>query len=220
MNKDSLGDRIKRYESITNNRLTSRVPVILRIDGKAFHSFTRNMDKPFDKKLIESMVRAGEKTAKNMMGFVLGYHQSDEFTFYINNTQSLESQSWFNNEILKLTSITASMFTAYFNNEMGGTEAIFDCRVFSVPFEDVPNVFIWRQQDWERNSIQMLARHYFSHKQCDRKNKSDMMGMLHSIGVNWCDLEPVFKNGTFVTKSGNRFHRRIDYSNLFDLISL
>ena len=219
MNKDSLGDRIKGYEHVTNYRLPNRIPVILRVDGKAFHTFTRGMYKPFDGKLIESMVRAGERTAKNMMGFVLGYHQSDEFTFYLNNVQSLESQSWFNNEILKLTSITASMFTSYFNKEMGGTEAVFDCRAFSVPFEDVPNVFIWRQQDWERNSVQMLARYHFSHKQCDRKNKSNLHEMLHSIGVNWNDLDSVLKNGTFITKDGNRHYNKMNYSDILSVIS-
>lgn len=91
-NKDTLGDRVKKYESVSKTTLLPRGYIVLRIDGKAFHTFTRGMKKPFDDKLIEAMVNAGQKVAKEMMGFKLGYHQSDEVTFVLTDTDSFDSQ--------------------------------------------------------------------------------------------------------------------------------
>lgn len=211
---DSLGDRIKGYESISNIRLLPKTPVILRVDGKAFHTFAKDAKRPFDDELISSMVMAGTLTAKEMQGFILGYHQSDEFTFYINNCEKLETQAWFNNELPKLISITASLFTMNFNKLYKYNWAVFDCRAFSVPPEDVANVFIWRQRDWERNSLQMFARTFFSHKELQNKSSSDIHEMLHNIGQNWADLNPVYKNGTFICKDGNKINEKLDYESL------
>lgn len=217
MKKDNLGDRMKKYEGVSKYRILDKTPVILRVDGKAFHTFTRGMNKPYDLELILAMVIAGEKTAKEMMGFVVGYHQSDEFSFYINNTKKLTSEAWFGNEVQKLCSITASMFTANFNDILG-TKAVFDCRAFNIPFDDVPNYFIWRQKDWIRNSLQMLASHYFSHKQLQNKNQVDMHEMLNSSGINWSNLASHLKNGTFINKSGERISTVLDYSTIEELI--
>lgn len=209
-----IGDRIKKYEFASRTTLLPRSYIVLRVDGKAFHTFTRGMKRPFDDKLIEAMVKTGEMVAKEMMGFKLGYHQSDEFTFVLTDTDSFESQIWFDGEVQKLCSVTASMFGAYFNKLMGGTEAIFDCRAFNVPKEDVANVFIWRQRDWERNSLQMFSRSHFSHKQLDNKKKADMHEMLHSKGENWADLKEIYKNGTFILKDGTRLNSKITYEEI------
>lgn len=218
---NDLGDRIKSYESGSKTSLLRKTPVILRVDGKAFHTYTRNCVKPFDRYLIESMVRAGERTSKEMQGFILGYHQSDEFSFYISDTQNEKSQAWFDNEIQKLVSITVSLFTAYFNlfyKRDDIVPAVFDCRAFSVPQDDVPNVFVWRQRDWQRNSIQMLSRAYFSHKVLLNKNALEMKDMLSSIGVNWDKLEPHLKHGTFITKDDGRITEKLGYYELEELI--
>jgi tRNA(His) 5'-end guanylyltransferase len=110
------------------------------------------------------------------------------------------------------------MFGAYFNKEMGGTEAAFDCRVFSVPFEDVANVFIWRQKDWERNSLQMYARKYFSHKKLIKKKKNDIHEMLYSINKNWTNLKKVHKNGVFITLHGERISKKMNYEEINSLL--
>lgn len=218
-NKDKIGDRIKRYESASKTVLIPRSYIVMRIDGKAFHTFTRGMKKPFDDFLIENMVKAGEMTAKQIMGFKLGYHQSDEFTFVLTDTDTFESQVWFDGEVQKLCSVTASMFGAYFNKLMGGTEAMFDCRAFNVPKEDVANVFIWRQRDWERNSLQMFSRVHFSQKQLHNKKKTDMHEMLHEKGENWADLKDIYKNGTFILKDGTRLNKKITYEEINNLIN-
>lgn len=214
-----IWERIKKYEFASRTILLPRSYILLRIDWKAFHTFTKDMGKPFDDKLIECMVKAWERTAKEMMGFVIWYHQSDEFTFCITDLESFESQVWFWGEVQKLCSVTASMFWAYFNKEMWGTEAIFDCRAFNVPNDDVPNVFIWRQRDWERNSLQMFARDTFTHKELNNKKKWDMHEMLHEQGKNWAKLQPVYKNGTFITKDGRRVNDKLTYSEISHLLS-
>lgn len=209
-----IGDRIKKYEFASRTVLLPRSWIVLRVDGKAFHTFTRGMEKPFSDKLINAMVVAGERVAAEMMGFRFGYHQSDEFTFVLTDTQTYESQYWFDGEVQKLCSITASMFGAYFNEEMGGTTAVFDCRAFNVPEDDVPNVFIWRQRDWERNSLQMLCRSHFSHNQMNNKKTPQMHEMLHTVGVNWAELKDIYKNGTFIDPAGRRIHEKLDYESI------
>lgn len=215
---DTLGDRMKRYELCSRTKLLPRSYIALRVDGKAFHTFTRNMKKPFDAELINCMVKAGEKVAREMGGFLLGYHQSDEFTFIITDTNNYESQYWFDGEVQKLCSVTASMFGAYFNKYMFGTEAIFDCRAFNVPEEDVPNIFIWRQRDWERNSLQMFARSFYSHKEMEGKKHDDIHEMLYKIGENWANLSNTYKNGTFITKDGERICEKMTYGDIVKVI--
>ena len=83
--------------------------------------------------------------------------------------------------------------------------AYFDSRAFNIPKEEVCNYFVWRQQDWVRNSIQMLAQHHFSHKQLHGKNQADMHEMLHEVGVNWADLLPILKNGRTFIKGDEDF---------------
>ena len=213
-----IGDRIKRYEAASKQVLLPRGWIVLRVDGKAFHTFTKGFKRPFDDVLIEAMVRAGERVALEMQGFKIGYHQSDEFTFALTDTDSYESQVWFEGEVQKLCSVTASMFGAYFNKEMSGTEAVFDCRAFNVPHDDVANVFIWRQRDWERNSLQMFSRSHFSHKELNEKKKSDMHEMLHKKGANWADLKDVYKNGTFIIKGKGRVNKKLTYDELNELL--
>ena len=88
-----------------------------------------------------------------------------------------------------------------------------------MPADDVPNVFVWRQQDWERNSVQMLARSHFSHKECHQKNIPAMHEMLHGIGVNWAHLDARLKNGTYITRDGSEICAKLDYGELAVLVA-
>ena len=115
MRNDSLGDRMKTYENVTRTYLTRRTPVIIRIDGKAFHSFTRGFKKPFDSVLIEAMQQTMKYLCENIEGCVLGYTQSDEITLVLCDYKKLTSQAWFDNNIQKICSISASMATMIFN---------------------------------------------------------------------------------------------------------
>lgn len=202
MKNDALGDRMKRYEASSDQKLTPGVPVIIRVDGRSFHNWTRQnpIEKPFDTGLMRGMMQAMVETAREMQGFKLAYAQSDECTFLITDTDSLQSEAWFGNEVNKLVSITASLFTAHFNAYFHGihSPATFDARAFNVPAEDVPNVFVWRQKDAVRNSLQSYARKFFTHKEMHKKNTSDIHNMLHLIGQKWEDVPNPFKNGVWM----------------------
>lgn len=113
--RDALGDRMKKYEYITRTSVVPRCPVVLRIDGKAFHSFTRGFCRPFDDVLIRSMQETTKYLCENIQGCVLGYTQSDEITLVLVDYKKLYSCAWFDNNIQKMCSISASMATMAFN---------------------------------------------------------------------------------------------------------
>lgn len=113
---DDLGTRMKEfYEQIPKTKLMRRTPVAIRIDGKAFHTFTRSFRKPFDHILIKTMQETTKYLCENIQGCVLGYTQSDEITLILVDYQKLTSSAWFDYEVQKLCSISASMATMAFN---------------------------------------------------------------------------------------------------------
>ena len=138
---DNLGTRMKQYyEEIPKIRLMRRTPVAIRIDGKAFHTFTRGFAKPFDEVLGNAMVRTMEYLCKNIQGCVFGYTQSDEITLLLIDYQTFETDAWFDYEVQKMCSISASMatmaFNKYFQQEMNVFKAghtIFDSNEWAYP---------------------------------------------------------------------------------------
>lgn len=222
MQKAILGSRMKRYESVTDNTLTNRVPVIIRIDGKAFHSFTRGLDKPFDKVLRETMQYTAKKLCENIQGCKLAYTQSDEISLLLTDYDNIDTQSYFDYRVQKVTSVTASIATLAFNefvskqlNKFQATDktlydqwkdkeykAMFDSRAYNVPQNDVCNYFIWRQQDCTKNSIQMIARAYFSHEQLQGLNCNQLQEKLwQEKDINFNDFPTTDKRGSTVVKS-------------------
>lgn len=202
---DGLGDRIKKYERASRLYATPRMPVIIRVDGKAFHTFTKYMEKPFDPHLIESMVCAAFKTANELQGCKVAYVQSDEVTFFLSDYDTLESQGWFDYNLSKMISISAATMTAEFIQMINVWDSpyrkppVFDSRAFNVPKEDVVNTFLWRAKDWERNSLQMYCRSIFSHNELHGKNRDDMRWMLAEKKKSWfADLTGQEKHGTFI----------------------
>lgn len=115
MDRNDLAKRMKGYESVSKTRLVSRMPVIIRLDGRSFHTFTRGFKKPFDEVLIKSMQDTMKYLCENIQGCVLGYHQSDEITLALVDYKKLNSSSWFDNEVQKICRISASMATMAFN---------------------------------------------------------------------------------------------------------
>ena len=213
-----LSDRIKGYEKTFNLTAMRRMPLIVRVDGRAFHTFTKQMNKPFDASFIEAMVQAAELVAEEIQGFKVAYIQSDEATFLMTDYDTLQTQGWFDYDLFKVVSITASIMTAGFNDAMSRLNPkaiadvlpIFDSRAFNVPVDDVVNTFLWRARDWERNSVQMYGRANFSQKEMHGKKVPDVRDMLRDIGKEWLDLSPVEKNGTFLVREGGKIVRRTD----------
>lgn len=220
--KDSLGDRMKEYESVYKQKLVPKMPLVIRVDGKAFHTFTKGMAKPFDDLLIDTMQRTMIAVCKELSTCKLGYVQSDEITFVCSIDDVKKTQGLYKYKVNKILSIVASKTTKHFNKFFYENvcrlekdeksfknvtslsvykkklfEAEFDCRVMNIPDWDVINNLIWRQQDATRNSIQMLGQAYFTQKQLHKKNCSEIMDMLvNEKGVNWNDLDVYKKRGS------------------------
>ena len=231
MNNSDLGKRMKEfYEQVPKTRLVRRMPAMIRIDGKAFHTFTRGFQKPFNDILIKSMQETMKYLCENIQGCVFGYTQSDEITLVLVDYKKLTSSAWLDYEVQKICSISASMATMIFNkffkqnveeytknykytnnlitNKIINTYwcavergAMFDSRCFNVPKEEVTNFVYWRQLDATRNSIQMVGQANFSHKQLQGKSCNMIQDMLFTEkGINWNDLPVVKKRGSACIK--------------------
>lgn len=200
--KDSLGDRMKSYyEDRTRFLLSRRTYTIIRIDGKAFHSYTRGLDRPFDKKLISDMDDTACYVCANIQGAKMAFVQSDEISILLTDFDNLDTSAWFDGNIQKIVSVSASLATAKFNDLRPGKLACFDSRVFTIPFrEEVENYFIWRQQDATHNSISSSAQALFSHKELNGKSTDEMQAMLLQRGINWNDLPIEWKRGRVIKK--------------------
>ena len=220
---DELGIRMKEnYEMRARTSLVRRMPVAIRIDGKAFHTFTRGFFKPFDEILGNAMARTMKYLCENIQGCVLGYQQSDEITLILIDYNKLTSDAWFDYEVQKMCSIAASMATMAFNKffdqeyldrlaEYGDCNpahdlarkkgAMFDARCFNIPKEEVCNLIYWRQLDATRNSIQMVAQANFSHKELQGLSCNFLQNkLLIEREVNWNNFETRWKRGVACKK--------------------
>lgn len=224
-NSFSLEDRMKEfYEKRSRTALTRKTPVIIRIDGKAFHSFTKGFQKPYDEVFHKAMNNTMLRLCENIQGCKFGFTQSDEISLLLTDFDKLTTDAWFDYEVQKICSIAASMATLYFNQSFRtyvneytcGREmddyaiklmlardkgALFDARAFSLPIHEVNNYFIWRQGDGTRNAIQMLSRTYFSDKEIYKLNTDAQQEKLFTEkGINFNDMPVAFKRGVCCLK--------------------
>ena len=219
---------MKRYEEVPRTSLTPRMPLIIRVDGRAFHTYTRRfkrqVESPWSPYIRDGMTAAAEALLREISGVKIAYLQSDEINILVTDYDSLSSEPWFGKVAQKICSISAAIATAAFNQTMLALEmgeqrvtvdragahvfkiefprlATFDSRCFVVPRSDVCNYFVWRQRDCEKNSVSMLAQKYFSSKQLHGKNggqKQDMLMEQH--GVNWNDCDVWQRRGWCVAR--------------------
>lgn len=204
MSVDSLGDRMKTYERAHDIALPPRMPVIVRVDGRAFHTWTRGMDRPFDARLEFWMDSVAEQLCRELDGAQMAYVQSDEISILLHNYKRHSTQPWLRNRLQKVCSLSASIASASMTL-LAERTAHFDARAFVLPEVEVANYFLWRQQDATRNSLQMLARSLYSHKECDGKDQSAMQEMCWQKGRNWNDLPDRQKRGRCVVKFCNEW---------------
>ncbi len=224
---DSLGDRMKQYyEDRGRVYLTRRTPAILRIDGRAFHTFTRTFEKPFDTKFSAAMDYTTSALMKQIQGAKMAYVQSDEISVLLTDYDELNSGAWFDYNVQKMTSIAASTATAEFNSIMAAMlgnatcKATFDCRVFNIPQNEIANYFLWRAKDWHRNSVQMYGRAHFSHRELHGKSQQDIHDMLHDIHKNWAiDVSDRFRNGCVLLADGKTYHPMPNYDAMNVLVN-
>lgn len=207
-----------KYEAPFRLSVPQRTYLIVRVDGRTFHTYTRGSERPYDRRIAGAMDAGAQALCAEMMGCRFAYGQSDEYSFLATDFDTLQSQAWFNGSIQKIASISASIFTAGFNlarmkqaMELGmpldGPEAqswmmaSFDARVFVIPSRsEVENYFIWRQQDASRNSLNMLASFHYSHEELLGATASDRHELLHKRGVNWNDCPTDQKRGRVIAR--------------------
>jgi len=224
MSKDNLGDRMKVYENVERRYLIKRMPTLIRIDGKAFHTFTKGFCKPLDMILTQTMWDTAKYLCENVMGCKIAYTQSDEISLLLTDYDSLATQAWFDKNIQKMVSVSSSMATMAFNKNFFSNvmdkwdeeiitleerehyqkrfnNAMFDSRVYNIPKEEVCNSFIWRQQDATRNAIEAVGQANFSHKQLQNKTCNHIQEMLfQEKGINFNDLPTYQKRGACIVK--------------------
>jgi tRNA(His) guanylyltransferase len=199
----TLGDRMKhQYEDRTRVLLPRRTYTIIRVDGKAFHTFTKRYDGPYDEMIVTGMNEAMLALCSEAQGTAFGYTQSDEISILLTDFATNTTDAWFDNNLQKIVSVSASIVTAAFNASLGTTTALFDCRVFTIPDAiEVENYFVWRQQDAVRNSIQSLAQAHFSHKELHGLNVNALQEKLfQEKKINWNDLPIEQKRGRTAIK--------------------
>lgn len=208
---DNLGARMKdQYESRTRSMLPRRTHTIIRLDGKAFHTYTQGFSKPYDVQFMRIMNQTAQALCKEIQGAKMAYVQSDEISILMTDFDTLQTDAWFDGNVQKITSVSASIATAAFNNGMYLDEEImasmdkvayFDSRVFTIPdLQEVVNYFVWRQKDATRNSIQMAAQNEYSQSELSGKNIKELQTLLLAKDINWNDYPVGFKRGRMIMK--------------------
>lgn len=208
MPKAEYSGHIKSFKDIEDKRLVyPGEPIIARLDGKNFHSWTRGLDRPFDERLSALMIATTKYLTKETNALV-GYTQSDEISLTWNPQG--DTEPIYGGKVQKIASILASMCTVFFNRAINisglspvvwGKDALFDARVFTVYSEsDGARYFKWRVDDAAKNSVSMAASEYFSPNKLHKVNSVDKIKMLDEIGVDWFAYPNHFKNGTFIKR--------------------
>jgi tRNA(His) guanylyltransferase len=207
--KTSLGDRMKSYEALSTSRKAFKgQPLVVRLDGKSFHTFTKGLQRPYDIRLTTLMQLVTTALVDRFQALV-GYTQSDEITlvWYVKIDDTKEYP--FDGRFQKLESLTAAYATAVFNKELAASipekadqTPIFDARAFVVPtLREAYHAVLWRQQDATKNAISMAAHAHFSHKSLQGLHGPEMQEKLFAEkGINFNDYPYFFKRGSFVKR--------------------
>lgn len=207
-NHDSLGDRMKEfYENRTKNYIPRKTYGIIRVDGKAFHTLTKGLIRPFDSGFITIMDETAKYMCENVQGAKFGYVQSDEISILFTDIDEIGTDMWFDGNIQKICSVSASLATLMFNNmskyypPLSNKVGLFDSRVFTISLiDEVVNYFIWRQNDASRNSVNSVAQSLYSAKQLNGKCIKEMLDMIHDKGLNWNNYATGYKRGRAIYK--------------------
>lgn len=190
---NSLADRMKSYES--EFKMLARVPKVIRLDGRAFGSFLKDIKDSFDPHVITALTSSAKTLMEDIGGTArIAYIQSDECSIALNDHLDINTQAWFGNNVQKIASISSSIFTKHFSinytKDNLTKHAYFDSRVTALPsLVELKNYFVWRQQDAVRNSINKYARTIFSHKELEGATCETVLGMCRKEGSPWENLD-------------------------------
>ncbi len=193
------------YEDALRVTLPRRSYVVIRIDGRGFHTFTKGLERPYSRRLAEALDAAAIGLCQEMIGCRFAYGQSDEYSFLLTDFEKENSPLWFDGNVQKIVSVSASLFTAYFNKAFPSERiAAFDSRVLVISRRDeVAKYFLWRQLDASANSLNMLASAHYAHAELEGKSNTEKHEMLFAKGVNWAKQAADFKRGRVVRRSAD-----------------
>lgn len=201
-----LDVRMKAYEHAFRTYLPRRAYTLMRLDGRAFHTYLKHTEKPFDLDFVREMDQVAMSLCSDIQGARFAYTQSDEISLLLTDFDTLQSEPWVNGNVAKLTSLSASKAAAMLAvlriDEPG--LPTFDCRVWSMsdPVE-VANYFVWRQRDCVRNSVQMVGQAHFTQAELHGKNVNEIQEMLFQRwGINFNDVDEGCKRGRLVHHTG------------------
>lgn len=218
---------MKDHEDRTRFFLPKRTYTVIRLDGRSFHTFTRGCKKPFDRDLMDCMQATTLKLCEEIQNVKLGYTQSDEITLILTDFDERGTCQWFDGNLQKMVSISASIATAEFNkrwlmnvfadawnsttdyseavNLIADTKsAHFDSRAYTVSeCWEAYNAVLWRQNDASKNSVQMVARALYSHGKLQDKKIPQLHDLIVEAGQNWNDYPTDCKRGAFVVRGEN-----------------
>lgn len=226
--KDDLGNRMKEnYENRGKSFLINKIPVIIRVDGKSFHTFCKRFERPYDEFLNHSLNDVMKFLCENVQGVKLAQRHSDEISLLLTDYDSIGTDCWFDYNAQKMSSVAASLATSEFckllslENELfvdcselaqrdcntlsyGESWPCFDARCFNLPEHEIANYFWWRMLDAKRNSVSMVAQANFSHKELQGVSSNEMQEMLwQEKQINWAKLPQGQKIG-FMCKREKR----------------
>ena len=215
----SLGDRMKEYENVTNTYLIHRMPIMVRIDGRAFHTFCKGMKKPYDDVFIELMNEVTKYLLDSVTDCEIAYVESDEITLCLFPYKTYTTTPFFDGRIQKLCSILSAMATWKFNQilsewkqsvpfkveewmekslkkefaeKFSDRVAMFDCRVWNLPREEVLNCLLWRQQDSKRNAILTAGQTWIGKKQIHALKTTEIIDKLKEMGIDYWEKIPKY----------------------------
>lgn len=196
---DDIGDRFKAYEACWDYSLPRRMPMVIRVDGRAFHSI--KLAKPFDSDFFNIMGMVAIALCREIQGAVLAYFQSDEISVVARDDMRPNTEAWAGKRLSKVVSLSAAIAATAFREHSAAAWGLrhFDSRAFILPdLSEVTNYLIWRQQDATRNSVSMAAHAEFSHKSLQNVNSNGMIDRLREAGKPWEATPTHFKRGAVV----------------------
>ncbi len=220
---DDLGDRMKKYYEVrSQTHLIRRMPVIIRIDGKSFHTFCKNFEKPYSIILNHMLNETALFLCNNIQGCKFAERHSDEISLFLTDYDKLTTDAFFDYNVQKICSVVASMATAEFCRQLFYNQMLlmrglkqwpnFDARCYNLPKEEVANYFYWRINDAVRNSIGMFVQSMYSAKELHGKSINEQQEMMFAKGFNWNDLEGGIKSGFIIFKQGDETNEKFALS--------
>ena len=198
------------YEDALRLYVPRRTHVVLRIDGRGFHTFTAKLERPYCRPLADALDQAALLLCQEMIGCRFAYGQSDEYSFVLSDMEPATAPLWFDGNIQKMVSVSASLFTGFFNKAFESDRpGAFDSRLLVIAQRiEVEKYLLWRQLDASANSLNMLASAHYSHAELLGKSTSEKHELLHAKGVNWAKMSADFKRGRAIVQAPKKW--RVD----------